>query len=78
MRSSSLSWLKNLKDTLKLLKHSKPKPVFCPKCNGSNISADSLYGVLPSMYNCRDCGYNGLVILEREETDELDSIHEDV
>lgn len=73
-----MSKLKNLKDTLKLLKHSKPKPVFCPKCKSSNISSETLYGVLPSTYFCKDCGYNGPVILELEETDESDPLPENV
>lgn len=73
-----MSRLKNLKDTLKLLKHSKPKPIFCPKCNSSNITSEALYGVLPSMYTCKNCGYNGPVVLELEENEESNSPPENV
>ena len=69
-----MSKLKDLKDTLKLLKHSKPKPVFCPKCRSSNISSEALYGVLPSLYTCKDCGYNGPIVLELDEAEEPEKV----
>jgi predicted RNA-binding Zn-ribbon protein involved in translation (DUF1610 family) len=66
--------VKNLKgfwETLKQIKHRSPKPKFCPRCKGHNIYPKSNLGILPTTYTCRDCGYEGVLVLEIDlESDE--------
>jgi len=56
--------LKRLLETLKHIRHSRPRPKFCPKCRGHNIYPASMLGILPTTYRCRDCGYEGILVLE--------------
>jgi len=55
---------RGLLDTLKQLRHRKPNPKFCPACKGHNIYPQSILGILPTTYVCRDCGYTGVVAFE--------------
>lgn len=66
MRSSEVDGLRGLLETLKLLKHQPPKPKFCPHCRGHKIFPASNLGILPTTYKCRDCGYEGSVVIEIE------------
>jgi predicted RNA-binding Zn-ribbon protein involved in translation (DUF1610 family) len=59
-----------VKDTLRQIRHRRPQPVFCPKCKGKNIYPVPNYGILPTTYRCRDCGYEGAFVLELEVEDE--------
>lgn len=56
--------LRGLLETLKLIKHHAPKPKFCPQCKGHNIYPTSNLGILPTVYKCRDCKYEGSIALE--------------
>ncbi len=56
--------LRGLLETLKLLKHNMPKPKLCPQCKGHNIYPTSNLGILPTVYRCRDCEYEGSLVLE--------------
>lgn len=58
--------LKTILDALKNTKHSTPQPVFCPKCSSPRIRLKESYGILPQIYHCDDCGYEGHIILELE------------
>jgi len=68
-----LEALKGLWETLKLVRHRKPQPKFCPKCKGHNIYPVSLFGILPTTYRCRDCGYEGVLVLEVDREPEEDA-----
>lgn len=57
-------------DILKQSKHSTPRPVFCPKCQSSKIRLRESFGILPTMYHCEDCDYEGPLILELEPDEE--------
>ena len=35
-------------------------------CNSPRIRLKESYGILPQIYHCEDCGYEGHVILELE------------
>ncbi|MBN2334042.1 hypothetical protein JXL21_00685 [Candidatus Bathyarchaeota archaeon] len=59
--------LKGLKDTRFKVTHRTPKPVFCPVCRSHKVKIKESYGILPQMYHCEDCGYEGTLILELEE-----------
>lgn len=59
--------LKELWETIKQIRHSRPKPKFCPQCKGHNIYPTSMLGILPTNYRCRDCGYEGVLVLEIED-----------
>jgi predicted RNA-binding Zn-ribbon protein involved in translation (DUF1610 family) len=57
-------------DILKKSKYSSPRPVFCPKCKSPRIKIRENYGILPRIYHCEDCGYEGPIILELEPEEE--------
>jgi len=61
-----LPFLKGIMDTLKKVKHSAPKPVFCPRCKSSKIKRLQNYGILPTEYHCEKCGYQGTLVIEIE------------
>jgi len=63
--------LKGLWQTLKQFRHQLPKPKFCPRCKGHNVYSDSILGILPTTYICRDCGYKGNIILEIDTEEDL-------
>lgn len=56
--------LKELRETIRQIKHGKPQPKFCPLCKSHNIYPLSILGILPTTYVCRDCGYRGAMALE--------------
>ena len=56
--------LKGLWETLKQIRFRRPRPKFCPRCRGHNIYPVSMLGILPTTYRCRDCGYEGALVLE--------------
>ena len=56
-------------DILKQIKHESPQPIFCPKCRSHNIYPKDTYGLFPSTYSCRDCGYEGNVVFELDLED---------
>jgi len=51
-------------DILKEVKYSNTRPVFCPRCQSPRIKLKESYGILPQIYMCEDCGYEGPFILE--------------
>ena len=59
--------LKGLSDKLFKIRHRAPRPVFCPKCGGHKMKLKEGYGILPYMYRCTECGYEGPLVLEIEE-----------
>ncbi|MCW4050164.1 MAG: hypothetical protein NWE89_10575 [Candidatus Bathyarchaeota archaeon] len=61
---------KGLRDTLEKIKHSGPKPVFCPNCKSLKMKVKESFGILPSRYSCSDCGYEGSLVLELEPEEE--------
>ncbi|MCJ7730850.1 hypothetical protein MUP51_00920 [Candidatus Bathyarchaeota archaeon] len=62
--------LNEIIDILKQSKHSTPRPMFCPNCQSPKIKIRESYGILPQMYYCEECGYEGHLILELEPEDE--------
>jgi transposase-like protein len=58
---------KDLLETLKHLKYSNPKPKICPKCKSGKIYAKESYGLLPQTYKCKECFYEGYLVLELEK-----------
>ncbi len=56
-------------DILKQVKHQRPQVKFCPKCRSHNIFPKETYGALPQSYSCRDCDYEGYVVLEMDPED---------
>lgn len=60
-------WLKGLADKLFKVRHRAPRPFFCPKCSSHKIKLKESYGILPQVYRCSECGYEGSLILELEE-----------
>jgi len=57
-------------DILKKSKHSTPRPVFCPNCQSPKIKLKESFGILPQIYHCENCGYEGSLILELEPEEE--------
>jgi predicted RNA-binding Zn-ribbon protein involved in translation (DUF1610 family) len=64
--------LKEIIDILKKSKHSSPKPVFCPACYSAKLKHNESYGILPRLYRCENCGYEGPLVLELEPNSETD------
>jgi len=54
-------------EALKKIRYRDPEPKICPKCRGHNIYPEQNFGILPVTYRCRDCGYEGTLVLELEE-----------
>jgi len=69
--------LKDIREVLRGLKREKLRkrtPKFCPKCGSPRIRLSSsfdvyprMYGLTPGKYICKNCGYEGQVIVESEE-----------
>lgn len=57
-------------DILKQSKYSTPRPVFCPNCQSPKIKLKENYGILPQVYQCEECDYEGSLILELEPEEE--------
>lgn len=70
MKSSKPPKANSFIETLKKLRHSKPVPVFCPVCKSPKIALKPNYGILPQVYACNECGYEGTLVLELVEEDE--------
>ena len=62
--------LRGFLDILKQVKHQKPQPIFCPNCRSHNIYPKGSYGLFPPTYSCRDCDYEGYVVLEMDLEDQ--------
>jgi predicted RNA-binding Zn-ribbon protein involved in translation (DUF1610 family) len=65
--------LREIWGTLKQIRHAGPRPKFCPNCKGHEIFPETIFGILPTTYKCRDCGYIGPFVLELD-TEENDAI----
>ena len=52
-------------ETLKLIRHQSIQSKFCPSCMSTKIYPKESYGMLPPLYSCRDCDYEGYVVLEK-------------
>jgi predicted RNA-binding Zn-ribbon protein involved in translation (DUF1610 family) len=63
--------IKEMIHVLKKAKHSSPKPVFCPTCYSSKLKQNESYGILPRLYYCEKCGYEGPLVLELESDKEI-------
>ena len=61
--------LRGFLETLKLVKHQSPQPKLCPSCMSAKIYPKESYGLFPPTYSCRDCDYEGYIVLERDPED---------
>ena len=70
--NKTMDILKNLRDTVKNLKHSPSTPKLCPKCGNHKIRLSTGFDgwIFPTQYLCPACGYKGPIILELEKTQE--------
>lgn len=65
--------LKDLRETLKQIRFRRPQPKFCPVCKSHRIYPVSTFGIFPTTYICKDCGYKGVLTLEIDkEADDPD------
>ncbi len=62
--------LRDFLDIVKQVKHQKPQPKFCPNCRSTKIYPKETYGMFPPSYSCRDCDYEGYVVLEMDPEDQ--------
>ena len=58
--------LRGFFDILKQVKHQKPQLKFCPSCMSTKIYPKESYGMFPPTYSCRDCDYEGYIVLEKD------------
>jgi predicted RNA-binding Zn-ribbon protein involved in translation (DUF1610 family) len=56
--------LKGIIEVLKKVKHRSPSPKICPKCGSYCIYSTQNFGIFPISYKCKDCGYEGTLIIE--------------
>jgi len=64
------------RDTLRQIRHRRPQPVFCPRCESSDIHLVQNFGILPEKYRCHACGYEGVIVLELVENKETGNVSE--
>jgi hypothetical protein len=64
--------IKEMINILKRTKHSSPKPVFCPICYSSKLKQNESYGILPKIYYCEKCDYQGPLVIELELDAEIE------
>jgi C4-type Zn-finger protein len=72
---AELGKVANFLEVIKDLKHQKitEKTIkLCPKCQSNRIEITSgfdtyprLFGITPSKYVCKNCGYSGPIVLEQ-------------
>jgi hypothetical protein len=62
-----------LMDTLRQIRYRRPRPVFCPRCESSDIHPIQNFGILPEKYMCHACGYEGVIVLELIEDKETEN-----
>ena len=62
--------LRGFLDILKQVKHQSPQLKFCPSCKSTKIYPKESYGMFPPVYSCRDCDYEGYVVLEKDLEDQ--------
>ena len=62
--------LRDFLDIFRQYKHQLPHPKICPKCRSHNIFSKETYGALPLSYSCKDCGYEGILVLEMDFEDQ--------
>lgn len=62
--------LRGFFDILKQVKHQKPQLKFCPSCMSTKIYPKESYGMFPPTYSCRDCDYEGYIVLEKDPEDQ--------
>ncbi|MCL2288020.1 MAG: hypothetical protein FWC33_02410 [Candidatus Bathyarchaeota archaeon] len=58
------------REVFKNAKRRKPAQIFCPRCASPKIHLSSGLDLwlTPKSYVCDDCGYNGLIVMELEES----------
>ncbi len=58
------------REVFKNAKRRKPTQIFCPRCTSPKIHLSSGLDLwlTPKSYVCDDCGYNGLIVMELEES----------
>ena len=62
------------KETLRKIRHRNPQPVFCPRCESSQIKQVAGFGILTGKYRCNACGYEGTIVLELEPVDSTEDL----
>ena len=58
--------LREITEILQSIKHKSPQPKFCPNCKSHKIYPNPSFGILPTTYSCRECEYEGTIVLEIE------------
>jgi late competence protein required for DNA uptake (superfamily II DNA/RNA helicase) len=53
------------------MNHIGERALFCPRCNSTNIGMYA--GGITGTYFCRDCGYMGTLIIEKDFVKTMDS-----
>jgi predicted RNA-binding Zn-ribbon protein involved in translation (DUF1610 family) len=66
--------LDGFREVFKSVRHRRPSQIFCPRCASPKIhlSTGLDLWLTPKSYVCDDCGYNGLIVMELEESSAQD------
>jgi predicted RNA-binding Zn-ribbon protein involved in translation (DUF1610 family) len=66
-----LDVLREIAETLQSIKRRSPQPKFCPNCKSHKIYPNPSFGILPTTYSCKECEYEGTIVLEIESEKDL-------
>jgi predicted RNA-binding Zn-ribbon protein involved in translation (DUF1610 family) len=58
--------LKGILNAMRNVRYRGPEPVYCPNCRSTKIYPKANFGILPRYYQCKECGYEGFLVLEIE------------
>ncbi|MGD2201564.1 MAG: hypothetical protein PVJ38_08035 [Candidatus Bathyarchaeota archaeon] len=67
--------LRGLWETIRSIRHRSPQPKFCPKCKSANIRPKETFGIFPPVYKCKDCGYEGRIVIELETGNSTEALY---
>lgn len=61
--------LRNMREVVKGLRHRGASAKYCPCCGSPRLRLSSGFDfwLTPGKYVCLDCGYRGLVVMEKDE-----------
>lgn len=67
--------LQDLRGILKRLKHRDAKVKYCPCCGSPKLKLASGFDfwLAPGKYVCLDCGYNGPIVMEKDDDSKEDA-----
>jgi len=59
----------DLREVVRELKHRNETQKYCPRCGSPKLklASGADFWLTPGKFVCKDCGYNGFIVMEKEE-----------